>query len=299
MAHELLDDLLARERFDAFADYALAFGGLVLADRLGVPRSDAGRLMGWALDLVAFFNDVEITAAGAERMARAAAELTRYAHALLAAGGEGARAGAPAHDGLLGQAAAAAVRAGQELGDEAVGNVALPFLTGQVAVAQLVANAVWLLLAHDDQRARLAAQPGLLPGAVAETLRCLPPAALAPRIALEPVDVDGRRIETGQVVQLDLKAANRDPERFPRPERFDIARRQAGALGFGHGPHACVAAGLGRMQATVALHALLERAPGLAPDPERDVVWSPLAGVDGPEALGVRPTAARAARRAR
>ncbi len=292
-AHELLDELLARERFDAVSDYALAFGGLVLADLLGVPRADAARLMGWALDFVAFFNDVEITAAGAERMARSAAALTAYAHALL--GAESPR----ARGGLLGRAATAAVRAGQELGDEAVGNVALPFLTGQVAVAQLVANAAWLLLTHEDQRARLAAQPGLLSGAIAETLRCLPPASLAPRIALEPVDLHGRRIEPGQVVQLNLAEANRDPARFPRPDRFDIARREPGALGFGHGPHTCVAAGLGRMQATVALRALLERAPGMALDPEHDVAWSPLAGVDGPEALSVRPTGAPAARRAR
>jgi pikromycin synthase len=155
---------------------------------------------------------------------------------------------------------------------------------------------VWLLLVHEDQRARLAADPALLPGAFGETLRYLPPAPLATRIALEPLTLRGHRVEPGQTVQLSLAAANRDPERFPDPDRFDIARRQAGAVGLGHGVHSCIGAGLARMQTAIALRALLDRAPELARDDESEVVWSPLAGIEGPRALGVRATAAPAAR---
>jgi len=155
---------------------------------------------------------------------------------------------------------------------------------------------VWLLLVHEDQRARLAADPALLAGAVGETLRYLPPASLATRIALEPLTLRGHRVEPGQTVQLSLAAANRDPERFPDPDRFDIARRQAGAVGLGHGVHSCIGAGLARMQTAIALRALLDRAPELARDDESEVVWSPLAGIEGPRALGVRATAAPAAR---
>jgi cytochrome P450 len=163
-------------------------------------------------------------------------------------------------------------------------------------VAQLVANCVWLLLAHEDQRARLAADPALLGGALGETLRYLPPASLATRIALEPIVLRGHRIEPGQTVQLSLAAANRDPRRFPDPDRFDVARRQAGAVGFGHGARSCIGAGLARVQTAIALRALLDRAPGLARDAEREVVWSMLAGIEGPQALSVRATAAPAAR---
>ena len=159
-------------------------------------------------------------------------------------------------------------------------------------MAQLVANSVWLLLGHEDQRARLAADPALVGGALGETLRYLPPASLAMRIALEPIDLRGHRVEAGQTIQLSLAAANRDPQRFPDPDRFDIARGQAGALGLGHGVHSCIGAGLARMQAAIALRALLDRAPELALDAEREVVWSPLAGIEGPQALGVRATAA-------
>jgi cytochrome P450 len=289
-AHELLDDLLARERFDVVSDYAFAHAGLALADFLGVDRTHSDRLMPWAIDIVAFFNDTEITMEGAAAMAASAAEMVAYAHELIGSGP------ADTGGGFLGLAARTAQRGGHELGDEAVGNLALPYLTGQVGVAQLVVNCVWLLLGHEDERARLAADPALLGGALGETLRYLPPASLATRIALEPIALRGHRIEPGQTVQLSLAAANRDPQRFPDPDRFDIARRQAGAVGFGHGVHSCIGAGLGRMQAAIALRVLLDHAPDLAVDAEREVVWSSLAGIDGPRALSVRPTAAPAAR---
>jgi cytochrome P450 len=288
-AHELLDDLLARERFDVVADYAFAHAGLALADLLGVERAHGDRLMRWAVDIVAFFNDTAITTRRAAAMASSAAEMVAYAHELLGTGP------AQSGGGLLGLAARTARRGGHELGDEAVGNLALPHLTGQVAVAQLVANCAWLLLDHEEQRARLAADAALLGGALGETLRYLPPASLATRIALEPTALGGHRIEPGHTVQLSLAAANRDPRRFPDPHRFDIARRQAGALGFGHGAHSCIGAGLARMQAAIALRALLDRAPDLARDAEREVVWSALAGIEGPQALSVRATAAPAA----
>ena len=292
-AHELLDDLLARERFDVVCDYAYAHAGLALADFLGVDRTQGRRLMRWAIDIVAFFNDAAITTQRASAMASSAAEMVAYARELLATGPAGAG------GGFLGRAARTAQRGGHELGDEAVGNLALPYLTGQVGVAQLVANCVWLLLDHEDQRARLAGDPGLLAGVLGETLRYLPPASLATRIALEPIALHGHRVEPGHTVQLSLAAANRDPRRFPDPDRFDIARRQAGALGFGHGTHSCIGAGLARAQAAIALRALLDRAPDLARDPGGEVAWSPLAGIEGPLALTVRVTAAPAARRGR
>jgi cytochrome P450 len=289
-AHDLLDDLLSRERFDVVSDYAFAHSGVALADFLGVDRDHGGLLMRWAVDIVAFFNDAEITTQAAEAMAASAAEMVAYAHELIDAG-RGESGG-----GFLGLAARTAARGGRELSDEAVGNLALPYLTGQVAVAQLIANSVWLLLGHEDQRARLAADPALLAGAFGETLRYLPSASLATRIALEPLTLRGHRVESGQTVQLSLAAANRDPERFPDPDRFDIARRQAGAVGLGHGVHSCIGAGLARVQTAIALRALLDRAPELARDDESEVVWSPLAGIEGPRALGVRVTAAPAAR---
>jgi cytochrome P450 len=291
-ARELLDGLIDGGSFDVAGDYAVVLSGHVLADLLGADRADGPRLMAWAQDLVAFFDDLEIRVETTERMARSAAEAVALAHELLA------RERGP-RGGFLELIARSAAATGRTPGDEVLGNLVLPVLIGEVPVAQLVANTVWLLLEHDDQRVRIATDPSLLASAIEETLRYLPPGPLAGRIALEPFDLRGHRVDAGQVVQLSLVAANRDPARFPDPGRFDVGRRQGAVLTFGHGPHACLGARLARMQAATAIGALLEGAPSLEPDGDRDVAWSTLPGLLGPRALPIRVTAGRAARRAR
>ena len=292
-AHELLDGLVERDGFDVLGDYALVLSGWVLADLLGADRRDGPRLMGWAQDLVAFFDDLEIRVATTEHMARSASASVAYARELLADERRAPR------RGCLGLIARTASATGRTLDDEVLGNLLLPVLIGQVPVAQLVANTTWLLLTHEDQRLRLARQPSLLAGAIEEALRYLPPGPLAGRIALEPLDLHDHRIDAGQVVQLSLANANRDAARFRDPDRFDIARRQGAVLTFGHGSHSCLGARLARMQTAAALSALLDRAPGAELDRERIVGWSTLPGLLGPRELPVRPTAAPAARRAR
>jgi cytochrome P450 len=286
-AHALLDEALARERFDAATDYAFPLAGIVLADFLGVDRRDSERLVAWALDFIAFFNDVEITTEGTERMARAAAEMIAYAHALIRA---------ERRSGFLELMARSAARHQRELDDDTVGNVVLPFLTGQIGLAHLVTNAIWLLLTHPDERAAATADPSVLAGAIAETLRYESPVRLVPRIALEPLELGGHAIPADAVLRLDVGAANRDPARFPDPDRFDVTRQQGGALAFGHGAHSCIGAGLTRMQTPIVVGALLQRAPDLEVDGEP--VWSAVPGIRGVDGLAVRP-AARAARPAR
>jgi cytochrome P450 len=290
-AHELLDDLVERDGFDVATDYAFPLTARILADFLGVDRRDGDRLVGWALDLVDFFNDPEITAERTERMARSAAEMIAYAHALMTEHPGQLR------SGFLELVARSAAGRGRELDDDTVGNFTLPFLTGEIGVTHLIANTVWLLLEHDDQRARVAADPSLVAGAIAETLRYAPPVLLIPRIALEPVELGGHVVRPGEVVRLSVGAANRDPSRFPEPDRFDVTRPQAGALGFGHGAHSCIGAGVTRLQTPIAVEALLGWASEIELDGEP--VWSAVPGVQGIEGLGVRRRAARAARRAR
>ena len=280
-AETLLDGLAARGRFDAAADYARVLAGWMLADFLGVPRGDGPRLVAWALDIGAFFGDAEITVPGAERMARAAAESAAYVQARLT------DRRAELGEGFLAVVAAAAAEQGRTLDAEGAGQLVTPFLAGQAGVGHLVANAIWLLLVHAGERARVAADPALLGGAVAETMRHTPPVALVPRIALEPLALGGRPVARGATVQLSVAAAQRDPARFPDPDRFDVTRARGGALGFGHGGHSCPGAGLARRQAEIAVGALLRRAPGIALD-GGEVGWSPVSGLQAVTSLPVR-----------
>jgi cytochrome P450 len=276
-ADGLLDSLLEHGDFDLVGDYALPLMGWMLADFLGGDRRDGPRLMQWALDLAAFFNNPTLTAARTEQMGRSLSEMVAYAQGLLTR----------EQGGFLVLAREAAKNHGRVLDDEGIGNITLPFLTGQVGVAHLIANTVWLLLHHPDQSVKLAADPDLLPGAIAETMRYLSPIALVPRIALAPIALDGHTVRHGETIQFSIAAANREPKRFPDPDRFDITRSQAGALGFGHGVHSCIAAGLARRQAASGVRALMRRAPGLTLDTSKDAVWSAIPGVQALDAFSV------------
>ena len=153
----------------------------------------------------------------------------------------------------------------------------------------LIGNVVWLLLQHPGEYERLRQDPSLLRSTIEESLRYEPPITQIPRIAMQDIDVHGQTIAAGDIIQLSIVAANRDPQHFPEPDRFDIARNPHGVLSYGHGPHGCLGARLAREQATIALEVLFRRAGGpLQLDESREIRWYRNAGNRGPENLSVR-----------
>lgn len=163
----------------------------------------------------------------------------------------------------------------------------LLFADGVENVDRGLANAVYALLRHPDQMARLRAQPGLLPGAVEECLRYESPAMYIARIAREPLELGGVRIGPDAVVLLVLGAANRDPRQFAQPDRLDIARSPNPHLGFGRGRHACIGGPLVATLLRGALQALFSRWPELSLA-EPTVRWLPRPGHRWIEHLPVR-----------
>lgn len=138
-------------------------------------------------------------------------------------------------------------------------------------------NALSLLLRHPDQLDLLRSEPDLMDSAVEECLRLESPfRMLPPRYTDEQVELDGVVVPPRSLLVGAVAAANRDPDHFPDPERFDITRYPNRHLSFSHGPHNCLGAGLGRLEVKVALRMLLGRFPGmrLAIEPD-DLVWRP------------------------
>jgi cytochrome P450 len=133
----------------------------------------------------------------------------------------------------------------------------------------MIANAVVHLLAHPDQRARVEAEPALLASAVEESLRLEPAAAVLDRYATRDVELGGAAIRRGDLVRISVTAANRDPETFPDPDRFDVERPNAARhLAFARGPHVCIGMHLARLEAHTAVGRLFARLPGLRLDPD-------------------------------
>ncbi|MFE4591873.1 cytochrome P450 family protein [Streptomyces laurentii] len=154
---------------------------------------------------------------------------------------------------------------GDRLSEEEVTSMAfLLVIAGHQTTVNLVANGFHALLTHPAQLAAVRADASLIPGLVEEVLRWESPFGIATlRYTTEPVTIEGTTIPAGEFVQIALLAANRDPEVFPDPDRFDVTRDSSGHLAFGHGVHHCLGAPLARLQAETAFTHLLRRFPAL------------------------------------
>ena len=175
-------------------------------------------------------------------------------------------------------------------GEELLSTVFLLVMAGFDTTVNLIASGTLALATHPAEMARLREDPSLLPAAVEELLRFTSPVNHAnDRFTTEDVPVGDVVIPAGQWVFPAISSANRDPAQFPDPDRLDLGRDTSGHVAFGHGVHHCLGAPLARMEAEVALGALLARFPevSLAVPPE-ELRWRPTSLINGLESLPVR-----------
>jgi cytochrome P450 len=155
--------------------------------------------------------------------------------------------------------------------DELTSMVFLLVIAGHETTVNLIANGVRALLTHPDQLTLLRTDPALLEPAIEELLRYDGPVQnTLPYWTAEPIEVGGTTIAAGEIVVVSLNAANRDPAQFPLADRLDVTRQEAGHTAFGHGLHYCVGAPLARLEARIAIGALLDRFPALRLDAPAD-----------------------------
>ncbi|WP_328444243.1 MULTISPECIES: cytochrome P450 [unclassified Amycolatopsis] len=147
--------------------------------------------------------------------------------------------------------------------EELTGVAFLLLLAGHETTANMLSLGTFALLEHPGQRAALAADPELLPGAVEELLRYLSVADIFFRYATEDLELGGETIPEGATVVISLLAANRDPKRFEHPDTLDVHRTARGHLSFGHGVHQCLGQQLARIEMRAGFEALLRRFPTL------------------------------------
>ena len=166
--------------------------------------------------------------------------------------------------------AAAAGSAGGLARGEVISNAAVMLFGGIETTEGMIANAICHLLAHPAQLAAVRADPALLAGAIEESLRLEPAAAVVDRYATRDVELAGAPIRERELVIVSIAGANRDPAVFQDPDRFDVRRENARLqIAFAHGPHVCLGMHLARLEAHTAVGRVLDRLPGLRLDPER------------------------------
>lgn len=277
-----LAKLDGRETFDVLDDYAVPIPIDVIASILGVDHDRLGEFREWSEGVIQFLNPLRNEAQTAEMM-RAGEALGEYMHASLAD-----RRRHPKDD-LITDLVRLQADGAPLKDDEIAINLQALLVGGNLTTTDLIGNAIRLFLLNPDQRALLLAQPELIAGAVEETLRYEPPVDITGRIANRDMEVGGCPIRDTQAMIFMLRAANRDPEAFPDPHRFDITRKGAPHVSFGGGAHICIGAPLARLEAQAAILKLLQRFPNLRlADPDAAPQWRMLPFFHGLEHLEVR-----------
>jgi cytochrome P450 len=272
---ELLDELLAGDGdvVDAATEYAQHIPVRVIAEMLGVPKSDGDRFRGFIHRIL------EVPGTGADGVPEED-RLDTYLDQVI----EDHRANP--RDDLIGHLLD--VRwDGEPLEDDHIrGTIALLIIAGVDTTWSAIGASLWHLAQHPDDRRRLATDPEVQPFAIEELLRYYAPVTMA-RLVAEDVEVGGEQLEARDWVLLPFPAANRDPEAFDRADEFVIDRERNRHVAFGLGIHRCVGSNLARMELRVALEQWLARVPEFELADPAAVRWS-TGQVRGPRTCPVR-----------
>jgi cytochrome P450 len=266
VAERILDRVETEAPFDLIEMFAYPLPSWVIAELLGTPLDDRIRLSTWTeriLKLQGMPLPDKVTRHEGHAAARDFMAYTRHLIEV--------RRKRPGDDVL--SALIAAEEHGDRLTAEEIAECVV-FLSnaGFTTTRNLIGSAVVALLKNRDQWELLVKDPSLIRGAVEEALRYDCSLTSTPRFARHETIVGGRRLAAGAAVSCLLNAANRDPERFADPDRFDILRTDKKHLAFGGGVHFCLGAPLARLQIEIALCALLRRYPRLRLATER-IEW--------------------------
>lgn len=279
MADVVLETLPDEGPIELIRDVAKPFPVAVVAGILDVPERDFATLERWSF-AISEIVELTITRGQLARAEQAAADFKAYLEDFVA------RRRREPGTGLVDRLIAAG-RDQDVLSDaELIHNVMLTFVAGHETTTNLIGNGLYLLLRHPAQLERLRRDPTLLPRAIEECLRYESPANATPRCALADVEVRDKRIRKGELVMCMLGAANRDPETFVDPDRFEITRDPNPHESFGGGIHYCIGAPLARHEGRVMFARLLDRYRHIDLDASR-VAWADRVNLRGLSELGL------------
>jgi pimeloyl-[acyl-carrier protein] synthase len=284
-AHELLDDVESRfedgEHVDIRTAFAHELPSSVISEMLGVPVADRDQLAEWTETITPLLN-MQADRETRERAIDASEKFADYASDLIAERREN-----PGDDLLSDMIH---VGEGQESlsREELLSLFMTLYAAGHRTTRDMFSNNLYELLSHPEAYAAIANDPELVSGAVQEFLRYETPTLYVGRIPTEDVELDGTTVDAQTPTLIMLGAANRDPETFTDPHRFDIRRDGPDPLSFASGRHRCLGAPLATMEAEVMLEAVTERFPTLElAQPEPD--WWNTGPFRGLNYLRVRP----------
>ncbi len=253
---DLIDKVVKSGRMEIMSDLAFPLPIMVISDLLGIPREDYESIRDWTAALLPSLSPA-ISAAGVARVNEVIVEYREYFRELANQRRKNPK------DDLLSALIAAREQQDKLSEDELLATCIFLAFAGHATTAQLTGKAMLTLLENPDQLDKLRRDPALVGGAIEEVLRYDSMLQVLYRTTTEPVQIGDKIIPERQMVFLSLAGANRDPEQFVDPDRFDIARDASKHLAFAYGIHYCAGAPLGRLEGQIAVNAMLRRLPEL------------------------------------
>ena len=280
IARSLLRDAASAGRIDVIADLAEPLPSIVSAEMLGVPVEDHRQLKRLSQDFAEMLGNFAHNPDHIPRILKSTQELTEYFRSAM-------RKDRLRPDGLVNSLANAEIGGDRLTEEEVVANCIVTMVGGQETTTNLIGNGILSLLRNPAQLASLRSNPELVPSAVEELLRYESPSQHTGRLAPEDTEIGGRQIRKRQAVIAVMAAANRDPDRFPDPDRLDIGRQDNRHLAFGWGGHFCFGAPLARIEGQIVFDEMLRTFSSweLEPGP---LVWRTNLGLRGLTSLPVR-----------
>lgn len=279
IVRNLLAKVKPNGRMDVISDLAEPMPCIVTAEMLGVPVEDHRQLKLWSQDFAEMLGNFQHNPDRVPKIVKTTEEMTAYFRSAMRK--ENLR-----PDGLVSSLMNAEIQGDRLTEEEVVANSIVTMIGGQETTTNLIGSGTLSLLRNPDQLEKLRANLSLIPSAVEELLRYESPSQHTARLTREDTELGGKPIRKRQAVVAVMAAANRDPERFPDPDRLDITRENNRHVAFGYGAHYCFGAPLARIEGQIAFEEMIRQLPRCSLE-SGPLVWRTNLGLRGLTSLPI------------
>ena len=280
IATKLIDDIQSRGdgRFDLLSEFAETLPAIVTAEMLGVPVEDHVKLKNWSATFAEMLGNFQHNPDRLPAVLEAVESLTAYFQNSIEEQRRNPR------EGLIQTLVTSEDNGDRLTEEEVIANCIVTMVGGLETTTNLIGNGMLTLLRNPEHLERLRSDRGIMSAALEELLRYESPSQHTARLAPEDVMLGDKLIRKRQAVIAVMAAGNRDPERFPNPDRLDFDRPDNRHLAFGWAAHFCFGAPLARIEGEIAFTTLLDRFPDLSMT-DAPLAWRENLGLRGLKSL--------------